>query len=405
MSTSVTGQSSKAAAEVSVRRAFVEAIVISNPSMETTAVFSRGVAAGKYENTKAGKQLCSQDLRRLRAAGLEHTGKRKVRSADETVQMVKAVEDILYRYHPQTARQIYYQMTVRKLIEKTENGYRQVIDLTINMRKSGRIPYEFIVDNTRSVDKPLTFNKVDEVLTTIVGAYRKALWNGRPSRVQVWLEKDALASVIGPLTAQYDVPLFVARGYSSLSFLHNDAKPIVEDWAAAGLPITVLHLGDFDPSGRDAARKIDEQLREFCPDAVLNFVELAVTTEQIDQWDLPSRPNKVNDPRTKKFEGRHHRQSTELDAIPAQHLRKIVEDALRQHMPDDIYEGLKLREAAERDHIERLVGLAPNWIDMMHDYRGDRPDCDPDDLLPPPNSPAPSTPPVLPFDDFNIMGA
>jgi hypothetical protein len=340
---------------------------------------------------------------------LEHTGKRKVRTAEETVKMEAAVQDILFRYHPQTARQIYYQMTVRKLVEKTESGYRQVIDLSINMRKSGRIPYEFIVDNTRSVAKPSTFDNVDEVLTTIVGCYRKALWSGRPSRIQVWLEKDALASVIEPITAKYDVPLFVARGYSSLSFLHNDAKPIVEGWAAAGLPITVLHLGDFDPSGRDAARKIGEDLREFCPGAELDFIELAVTTEQIDRWNLPSRPNKINDPRTKAFERRHSRQSTELDAIPAQHLREIVEDALREHLPDHVYEGLKLREAAERDHLERLVGLAPDWIEVMHGYRrGDRPDRDPDDLLPPPNPPAPpSSPRVPPMGDldFNIMGA
>jgi hypothetical protein len=388
--------------EVMARRAFVEALVRSNPSMETTEVFSRGVAAGKYDNTKAGKQLCSQDLRRLRAEGLEHTGKRKVRTAAETAQMEEAVEDILYRYHPQIVRQIYYQMTVRKLVEKTENGYRQVLDLTVDMRKRGRIPYEFIVDNTRSVAKPLTFDRPHDVLTMMVESYRKALWNGRPSRLQVWLEKDALASVIEPITDKFDVPLFVARGYSSLSFLHNDAKPIVEGWAAAGLPIKVLHLGDFDPSGRDAARKIREQLSEFCPEARLDFVELAVTVEQIEQWNLPSRPNKIKDPRTNGFEQKYGREqeSVELDAIPAERLRQIIEDAIKEHMPNGDYEMLMLQEAAERDHLERLVGLAPDWIEGMHDYRrGDPPDRDFDDLLPPPN------PPVCPLGDFNIMGA
>jgi hypothetical protein len=55
--------------------------------------------------------------------------------------------------------------------QKTENGYPQVVDRTVNMRKSGRLAYEFIVDNTRSVAKPLT---LEEVLTTIVESYRKA---------------------------------------------------------------------------------------------------------------------------------------------------------------------------------------------------------------------------------------
>jgi hypothetical protein len=234
---------SKAAADATARRAFVTDLVRLNPSMETTEVFTRGVAAGKYENTKAGKQLCSQDLQRLRAKGLEHTGKRKVRTANEAERVKQAIDDLLHRYHPQTVRQIYYQMSVQGLCEKTENGCRQINEFTISMRKSGRIPYEMIIDNTRSVAQPLTFNKPEDALTSVVGSYRKALWNGRATRLQVWLEKDALASVIEPITDAFDVPLFVARGYSSLSFLHNDAKPIVDEWAALGLPITVLHLG------------------------------------------------------------------------------------------------------------------------------------------------------------------
>jgi hypothetical protein len=397
--------------EVTARRAFVESLVKSNPNLDTTGVFSRGVAAGKYPSTRAGKQLCSQDLRRLRAAGLKHTGKRKVRSAKETVQMEEAVEDILYRYHPQTVRQLFYQLTVRGLVEKSENGYRQVEALTVSMRKGGDIPFDMIVDNTRRVAQPLTFSKVDDAISDLVDSYRKSLWDGRPSRIEVWLEKDALASVISPITSKYDVPLFVARGYSSLSFLHNDAKPILEEWAAGDLPITVLHLGDFDPSGRDAARQIGEELRQICPDATLDFIELAVTVEQIEQWNLPSRPNKIKDPRTKGFQQRygHARESVELDAIPAERLRQIIEDAIKEHMPDSAYETLMLQEAAERDQLERLAGLAPDWIEVMHDYRrGDRPDRDPDDLLPPPNPPTPpSSPPVPPLGDFdfNIMGA
>jgi hypothetical protein len=393
---------SMAGREVAVRRAFVEALVKSNPSMEMSEVFSHGVTAGKYENTRAGRQLCSQDLRRLRAGGLEHTGKRKVRTGEETAKMEEAVQDILHRYHPQTVRQVFYQLTVRGLVEKSESGYRQVEALTVNMRKGGDIPFDLIVDNTRSVAQPQTFSKVEDAVSDLVESYRKSLWDGRPSRIQVWLEKDALASVISPITSKYDVPLFVARGYSSLSFLHNDAKPILEEWADDDLPITVLHLGDFDPSGRDAARQIDEELREICPDARLDFVELAVTVAQIDEWNLPSRPNKIKDPRTKGFQRRYGqaRESVELDAIPAERLRQIIEVAIKEHMPDSAYETLMLQEAAERDQLERLAGLAPDWIEVLHDYRpGDRPDRDPDDLRLPPPSPA------RPVGDFNIMGA
>ncbi len=43
--------------------------------------------------------------------------------------------------------------------------------------------------------------------------YRKSLWASADSRVEVWLEKDALAGVIGDVTSETDVPLMVTRGY------------------------------------------------------------------------------------------------------------------------------------------------------------------------------------------------
>jgi hypothetical protein len=317
-------------------------------------------------------------MRRLRKAGVKHTGKRDVRTPAQTTRMEEAILDNLYRFHPQTVRQIFYQATVHKLVDKSESGYRKILDILCNMRRRGRLDYEWVVDNTRGVAKAMTFDNVREPLSVIVDSYRKSLWNGIACRLQVWLEKDALASVIEPITLKYDIPLFVARGYSSLSFLHNEAKPAIDQWVEQGLPITVLHLGDFDPSGRDAARQVREALREFSPAARLDFVELAVTVEQIDQWDLPSRPNKAKDPRTKSFERSYRRESTELDAIPARQLRQLVEDAVKEHMSDDIYDKLIVQEAAERDHLARLVGLAPDWIEVMHDYRrGDPPDRDP----------------------------
>jgi hypothetical protein len=49
--------------------------------------------------------------------------------------------------------------------------------------------------------------------------------------------------VIYPVTSLYDVPLMVARGYASLSFLHTAAEYINE----LTVPAYIYHLGDFDP--------------------------------------------------------------------------------------------------------------------------------------------------------------
>ena len=82
-----------------------------------------------------------------------------------------------------------------------------------------------------------------------------------------WLEKDALAGVLYPITSMYDVPLMVARGYASLWFLHSAAGSS----ARSTSPTYIYHLGDYDPSGVNAGEKIDETPRELAPDAEIHF--------------------------------------------------------------------------------------------------------------------------------------
>jgi hypothetical protein len=102
-----------------------------------------------------------------------------------------------------------------------------------------------------------TFDGVEEALKSTAKFYRKDLWASADCYVEVWLEKDALAGVVMPVTSAYDVPLMVARGYASLSFLHTAAEYI----GSLDVPTYIYHLGDFDPSGVNAGEKIEERLR------------------------------------------------------------------------------------------------------------------------------------------------
>jgi hypothetical protein len=175
-----------------------------------------------------------------------------------------------------------------------------------------------------------------------------------------WLEKDALAGVLMPATSQYDVPLMVARGYASLSFLHAAAGQIAE----LSVPAHIYHLGDFDPSGVDAGRKIEMTLREMAPRAEIHFGRLAVLPEQIHDWSLPTRPTKTTDSRAKSFGDI----SVELDAIEPKHLRDIVQVAIERHLPADQLRKLRVAEAIERDTLLDLVEQLQDG-----DLLGDRP--------------------------------
>lgn len=261
----------------------------------------------------------------------------------------RALIELVDSLRPATVRQVFYAASVRGLVEKSEEGYGKVQnDLTL-LRKGGRLPYGWLADSTRWQRKPRTFGSIQQALEDTAQLYRRALWNDADEYVEIWLEKDALAGVIYPVTGKYDVPLMVARGYASLSFLYSAAEFIAE----LDKPACIYHLGDYDPSGQDAARAIEQTLRELAPDATIRFKRLAVTPAQIEAWALPSRPTKKTDTRAAKFGSDT---SVELDAIPPDELRALVEDAINVHLPQDQLGVMLAAEQSERSVLLDIVG-------------------------------------------------
>ena len=210
--------------------------------------------------------------------------KRARATAAEMEARAEALIGIVALSAPCTVRQVFYQATVRGLVEKSETGYAKVQRQLVDLRREGRISYSSIADNTRWQRKPITYDSLTEAVERTAATYRRAVWSDLDLYAEVWLEKDALAGVLMPVTARYDIPLMVSRGYASLSYLHEAASYMSE----LAKPVVILHFGDHDPSGRDAADKIEHTLREFAPEIDLEFCRLAVTPEQIETWRLPT---------------------------------------------------------------------------------------------------------------------
>jgi hypothetical protein len=267
------------------------------------------------------------------------------------------IVDILHADYPMTVRQVFYQMTVRGLIEKTEAEYKQAtVRLLTEMRLDGTIPFHWIADNTRWMRKPRTFSGLRAMLEDTRDTYRRALWDDQETYLEFWTEKDAVAGIIMEETVPYDVPLMVSRGYSSLSFAYSAAEQIVQ----TGKPTFIYNVGDYDPSGVDISRNVEKRLREFSGQlggdpAGVYFERLAVTPEQIQRWQLPTRPTKKSDSRAEAFEG----ESVELDAIPPQELRALVRNAIEKHIDNDVLARTKEIEEAERRTLERFTRRLP----------------------------------------------
>jgi hypothetical protein len=277
---------------------------------------------------------------------------RRIRSTNAEVDQRRAeLLAIVQVMRPMTVRQVFYQATVRDIVEKTEAGYTKVQTDLVVLRRNGILPYDWLADNTRWQRKPKSFGGVEDALNETARFYRKDLWRHADCYVEVWLEKDALAGVVLPITALYDVPLMVARGYASLSFLHSAADSIGD----LAVPAHIYHFGDFDPSGVNAAHKIDETLRELAPNAEIHFQRAAVTPDQIDKWNLPTRPTKKSDTRSKNFGDI----SVELDAIAPNDLRALVEGVINRHLPQDQLRVLQIAERSERELLTAFARQAP----------------------------------------------
>jgi hypothetical protein len=255
---------------------------------------------------------------------------------------------IVREIQPASVRQVYYQCVVRGLVEKTEAEYKSVAKALAHLRRTGEMPYDWLADSTRWMRRPRSHNGLQEAIEQTARFYRRDALTRSDRYIEVWLEKDALSGVVVQETEKFDVPLMVARGFASLSFLHSSAETIrYED-----RPTTIFHLGDYDPSGQQAARSIRDSLFDMSGRDDLEFIQLAVMPEQIDQWNLPSRPTKTKgNSHAKGWEG----DSTELDAIHPSTLRNLVGEAIAQHLPMGEINALRIAEESEREALKMFA--------------------------------------------------
>jgi len=265
------------------------------------------------------------------------------------------LREIVEEQRPMTVRQVFYRAVVKGWIEKTERGYGFVQRDLVRMRWDGDLPFDWIEDRSREAIGWQGRNEsVDEfwdgVFNIIPYRYSRNMLADYDWSVQVWLEKEALAGIFEPICKRWDVPLYPARGYSSLTMIHDAAK----DLEAKDRPARILHFGDYDPSGQDAILTVQRDLKRLAPKTYehgLEFKIVAVTPEQIQELALPTRPTKQSDTRSWGFGN----ESVELDAIEPDVLRQMVNDELQSEFPEGAREENARLQEETREEIRRRL--------------------------------------------------
>src|SRR6516162_1457218 len=140
--------------------------------------------------------------------------KRRGRRGSDEIETIRvAIDAILTDDYPQTVRQVFYQLVTRGTIEKTEKEYQGVvIRLLSEMRLDGRIPWDWIVDESRRTRITQTFDNISDALQDTAKFYRRSALRECSDYLEIWSEKEALAGIIYDVASDYDVPVVVSKG-------------------------------------------------------------------------------------------------------------------------------------------------------------------------------------------------
>jgi len=277
--------------------------------------------------------------------------KRSRRTKADMDAVRKAIHDVIKADHPMTVRQVFYQLVTRGVVEKTEIEYQQtVVRLMTDMRLDGSLPFSWVTDESRRARITQTFDSIQDALDHTAKFYRRSALDRADDYLEIWVEKDALAGVMWAPASEYDVPLMISRGMPSITFLYGTALAIRRA-AIAGKTSYIYQFGDWDPSGvlipQTIKRRLSEMCRRLhCPSPIVKRV--ALTKDQIEEYDLPTRPTKREGNRhAYKFEG----DSVELDALPPRVLREMVTDVIERHISEHDVSVLRAAEDSEREQL------------------------------------------------------
>lgn len=282
------------------------------------------------------------------------TLKRERRTSARIEQLDAQILDVLREDHPQSVRHVFYRMTDPRLpesVEKTDRGYRHVQDRMVKLRRAKRLPFGWISDSTRRGYHTPTYRDEADFLRSMKSHYRADLWQQSDFYCEVWTESRSIAGVIEADCRELAVSLYPAGGFSSITLAYQSAETI--NHYAAGRPVVIFYIGDYDPAGVLIDVALERELREHLAAEIdLHFRRIAITLDQIEALDLPAKPRKASDRRAL-----HIRETVEAEAMPAGILRELLRTNIEALLPERALAVAQVEEQSARDYFDRLAEI------------------------------------------------
>lgn len=282
-----------------------------------------------------------------------------------TTHELQAIRHAIYQAcileNPVSLRGVFYRVVSANIptIDKSDSCYLVVQRELLRMRRAsifpGRypgirpIPFSWITDDTRQILRNQSYSGINDAIDRVASFYRREMWADQPNAVYLFSEKSAILGAIEPVTDELNVPIGIMRGGASETLVYNLSQFILREQK----PVFCYQLGDHDPAGLDQWYSVVDRVTNFIPECDVTWERLAVTEEQIADFDLFTRETKRP---TQNWPGGD---SCEVDAIAPTDLRQIVRDAITRHLDPRMLRLTLSVEASEQQALEWLGMKSP----------------------------------------------
>lgn len=286
----------------------------------------------------------------------------------KSMEHLTSVNDIIEDYKAQgyklTLRQLYYQLVSRNIIANHDREYKKLSRVLTEGRMAGLVDWDAIEDRLR---RPQTVYTVDDIPDALEDTYRQYRLNRQKdqlNRVEVWVEKDAISNVLKRVTEKYGVPILVNRGYGSVTAIKDAYDRF--SWRLKQVnryggveKVTILYLGDHDPSGLDMVRDINSRVGEMLNydgySSDFEIKPIALTMDQIKEHKPPPNPAKTTDNRSPEYIKKFGKISWEVDALKPEILTSVLTEAIESEIDMTKYNKIVKRESKEKAEIKLFI--------------------------------------------------
>jgi hypothetical protein len=198
-------------------------------------------------------------------------------------------------------------------------------------RRDGRLPWEVILDTSRTSSSYGTTDLASDIATIGTSSFHLDPWLGQTERVEVWVEMEDAFALLDDICRPFLVPVNSVKGFSSADVIHKAAQRY-----RTGKNVVLYYYGDCEPSGLGIEESLYNELwAEGCRG--FQATRLAITPGQAYQLpEVAAQELKPGDSRTKEYMRKYPGlKGFELDAYPTDELERALRATIRSHLDLD----------------------------------------------------------------------